>query len=109
MKLASTREALVSLGLIAGLFACGSSFDDYCSKKTSCLGGNDKDKQVCVDAEEGKKNEASDYGCSSQYQDYTTCRNSAATCNGSQFYVTGCGAQQNAYDGCVTAASKVQH
>jgi hypothetical protein len=87
------------------LMACGSSFDDYCTKETNCLGGNDKDKQACVDSAETAKKEASDFGCSSQFSDLQNCATASAVCNGGQFSSAGCDSQSTALQNCEKAAS----
>lgn len=109
MRTARTGGTLLACAVAIGLLACGSSFDDYCTKRTNCLAGNDKDKQACVDANEGAKKQASDYGCSSQFSDLQNCVTASAICNGGQFGTSGCGSQNDALNTCEQAASTEKH
>src|SRR5450631_4349627 len=92
------------LACLATSVACGSSFDDVCTKQTNCLGGNDKDKQVCVDAFEAQKKEASDYGCSQQFSDWQTCYLASFSCNNGN----NCQAQQTKIGDCIAGASGIK-
>ena len=97
---------VVTLGAV--VFACGSSWDDYCTKLTQCQGGNDKDKQACIDAQEAQKKEASDYGCGSQFNDYQSCQSSGASCQAGKFTAATCDTQRNAVETCVSNASSIK-
>jgi len=99
---------LALLALVLPLLGCKSSFDRYCSTMTECFMNNDKDKQACIDVEEGKKRAAEDYGCGSQYDAYVTCINADATCSGGFFATPDCSAAEEAAQACMNAASGEQ-
>ena len=101
MKITRMVGAVLACATVIGLSACGSSFDDICSKETSCLGGNDKDKQACVDSAEAAKKEASDYGCSQQFSDWQTCITAGFSCTTQN----NCGDQATKIDECKAGAS----
>jgi len=99
---------LLACAVTAGLAACGdSSFDDYCARVTSCQGGNDKDRKACIDVAESMKQEASDYGCSSQFKDLQACQTSTGTCTAKAF-TTSCSVQDEAVATCEVAAGGAQ-
>jgi hypothetical protein len=100
--MAAIQSGLLACALTIG--ACGSSFDDLCNRANACEGGNDKDKQACVDLEETLKKAASDYGCSSQFQDLQNCQTATGTCTAGKFEMS-CSNQQDAVNTCEQAAS----
>ena len=79
--------SLVALSL--SLAACNSSYDGVCDKRTKCIGGNDKDKQACIDGYEAQEREANDYGCGSQYSDFHNCvtKDTNYSCNNGNFQI----------------------
>lgn len=75
----SRALALAPFVVIVG--ACGGpNFTDICDKSESCSGGNDKDKQACVDAANTDQELAEDVGCQTEFNDYVTCVTGASSC-----------------------------
>jgi hypothetical protein len=101
------------------LAACGSSsgdgsksapvpseLADYCAKRSSCIGGNDRDTNACVADAEGDRGVAEAYGCGTAHKTYTDCKNANSTCqSGSYTSGTVCSAQSSATIACNKAAS----
>jgi len=112
-----TGFALIFVGITTmyGVVGCGSEQKDYCDKKVSCEGGNDKDKAACASEAEAAEDSAEDYGCGDQFGKLLDCVNSNSSCQGSstKTYTTydlttgvnKCQSQVTALDACVRAAS----
>jgi hypothetical protein len=82
-----------ALAVVLSLFAVAcSSYGDVCDKRNKCIGGNDKDKQVCIDTYEAQERAANDYNCGSQYSDYHSCvtKDSNYSCNNGSFSTPSC-------------------
>jgi hypothetical protein len=91
---------------LAWLVGCGSEFTDYCDKRNSCYGGNDKDKNACVAEREAEKSEAEAYDCGDAFKAYADCRNTSSSCqNGSFTSGTACNGQSTALSLCKCQAS----
>lgn len=102
------RFFVLGLVVVGALAACGSSYGDYCSKRTTCIGGNDKDKQACVDEAEAAEKRANDYGCGQQYQDFKTCELAGSSCTMGQWTSGMCDAQNTKVDQCIAGASGIK-
>jgi hypothetical protein len=100
---------LVFAAALVSLAAC-TEFSTYCGKKMDCEGGNDKDRSACADQAEGDEDEASDYGCSSQFSALQTCKEDSATCAAGRFSSgASCGQQSKDLEACVGAATGQKH
>ena len=100
---------LVFAAALVSLAAC-SEFSSYCGKKIDCEGGNDNDKSACADQTEGDEDEASDYGCSSQFGALQTCKENSATCTSGRFSSgASCAQQSKDLEACVGAATGQKH
>jgi hypothetical protein len=87
-----STHALGLLVLTVFAAGCGSSYGDVCDKYKSCVGGNDKDKQACIDNYEAQERVANDYGCGSQYSDFHSCVTNSSNymCSNGGFSTKGC-------------------
>jgi hypothetical protein len=83
----------------------GNEYKDYCDKLVACVGGNDKDKDACVDSMEGDEDVADDYDCGKQYDSYTGCLKNGLACVSGVPDESACDAQGAAFGECVAAAS----
>ncbi|HQY59792.1 MAG: hypothetical protein IPF92_27745 [Myxococcales bacterium] len=98
--------ALVALAGLGALPACSSSFTDFCDKAQGCIGGNDKDRAACVAQVDEQKNEASAYGCSTEFDAMADCQVANSTCQSGKFSSgTACKAQSEALSLCQCQAS----
>jgi hypothetical protein len=96
--------------LAAIAIGCGSSFDDFCKNAMQCEGGNDKDRQACVDSAEEAKKAASDYGCSNEFDSYQKCITGNTSCKNGVFVTSNdCSSAFQTLDTCKRNASSVGH
>jgi hypothetical protein len=96
-----------TMAVVAG---CGSSYDDFCKALVACEGGNDDDKQACIDTWEANKKEANDYKCGSQWDTYSSCQTGNATCSSKVYATTNnCSSQTTSLQDCVKGASGIIH
>ncbi len=87
----------------------GHEYGDYCDKLKSCLGGNDKDKEACVDNLEGEEDMAEDYGCNDQFDTMTKCLKDNFNCSsGVPSTGTACTAADDALSACILANSAAE-
>jgi hypothetical protein len=99
--------SVVVVALAALAVGCrGHEYGDYCDKQKSCEGGNDKDKDACVDQLEGEEDIADDYDCGDQFDKVTKCLKDNSVCtDGVYSEGTRCDTEETAYITCVDAAS----
>ena len=71
--------ALATVGWLAAGCA-GPDHRTLCESRERCLGGNDKDIEACVVVEELQAETADILGCTSEYEEFTTCFIEEATC-----------------------------
>ncbi len=87
----------------------GNEYGDYCDKVKACAGGNDKDKDACVDAMEGEEDIADDYDCGKQFDTLTKCLNDNFNCSsGVPSTGTACNAANEALNACILANSPAE-
>jgi len=70
-----------------GLLALGScrSFNDYCTEKMDCEGGNDQDIDRCEVDREEEADLADEIGCSDWYDTYSECIESESSCTNDNY------------------------
>jgi hypothetical protein len=91
-------------------FPACTEFSSLCGKSIDCEGGNDKDKAACADKAEAAEDEASDYGCSTQFGALVTCTEDHATCTMGKFSVSsGCDQTEKDLETCISANSARKH
>lgn len=106
MKVRSTFVGVLALAVLGALPACSSRFSDFCDKSQGCIGGNDKDKAACVAQADEAKNEASAYGCSTEFDAVADCEIANSTCQSGKFSSgSACKAQSTALSLCTCQAS----
>jgi hypothetical protein len=106
MKVRSTFVGVLALAVLGALPSCSSRFSDFCDKSQGCIGGNDKDKAACVAQADEAKNEASAYGCSTEFDAVADCEIANSTCQSGKFSSgSACKAQSTALSLCTCQAS----
>lgn len=101
----------MSVLLAATLGACSSAEKAYCDKLIQCIGGNDHDRDYCIESAITNGKVASDYGCSEAYNSFINCISTTSVCKNLPItntpYLDGSNCSQNsdALSSCEKAAS----
>lgn len=61
-----------------------------CAQVCDCTGCTDEERDDCVDDLVNAESQASDAGCASEYDDYSSCVSSAIDCRDGELDVDGC-------------------
>ena len=106
---ASFTLILVGVAALLGAVGCGNDIKDYCDKKVSCEGGNDKDKSACTDLYENEEDRAEDYDCGDSFSKFKDCIVSNSSCqtaaDGTKYYTTYTSATAAGTDKCAAQYS----
>lgn len=77
------RSSLHFLAVLTGVFGlchCGPDVDALCEGRKSCIGGNDKDLEVCVLEYDALSDYADAIGCSEEFDIYFSCFEENTAC-----------------------------
>lgn len=102
----ATILCLPALALLAlGGMGCGGREKTLCDKFITCEGGNDKDRNACVDRwiEQAQVSDA--YKCSDSWNKYLECMDASAICQSGRLRSDSCSSQSQAWIACLNAAS----
>lgn len=105
MKKASIIVSTLTLGVLLLSASCSGKAGDYCDKVKSCEGGNDNDRDACVEAFHAQEDVAGDYDCGDAFDDYTECVIDTAVCTNGKLVTDPCASARAAYGACQQAAS----
>ena len=103
--------AVFAAMLAFGAIGCGSTVGDYCEAWAECEGGNDRDREACVQLEEGEGGAASAYDCFDEWVARMECLEKYSTCDDSDPSNPdfddndACDSERDKLNACIEAAS----
>ena len=110
-------RAWALIGIWVGMISLGSgacrSFNDYCTEREDCAGGNEADIEACEVELKRSEDIASNHGCSEWFNALADCVEAEASCEGSGDFKTythinpdngndPCEEEQRDYAGCMS-------
>jgi hypothetical protein len=101
-----TNLCIPALALLAiTSLGCSAREKSICDKLITCEGGNDKDKDACVDSWIQNTQIYEAYKCGDAYSKYLDCVEASSICSSGKLKNDSCSAQSQAAITCINAAS----
>ena len=106
MKTSTTIIGTCVLGVLLLSASCSGKYGDYCDKLIDCEGGNDKDRDACVEFAKAEADVADDYDCGDAFDTALDCLVNSSVCTAEKkLDDKACDAQSKAEKACIEAAS----